>query len=170
MSEFLRAVFTTWDIQPALFIVPTLFAILYLRGWQRLYRLTSGRTDSRRRVRRLNGQPVISGGRLADPWRPVAYFSGLAVLFVALYSGLDAYASLLFFVHMIQHLLILMIVPPLIWLGNPYPFVMWGLPRFAASAYERPAGGALALPPVIAATDDPHAELALSGGGGLDLA
>ena len=72
---------------------------------------------------------MISGGRLADPWRLVAYFSGLAVLFVALYSGLDAYASLLFFVHMIQHLLILLIVPPLIWLGNPYPFVMWGLPR-----------------------------------------
>src|SRR5262245_51465224 len=30
---------------------------------------------------------------------------------------------------MVQHQLLFMIAPPLLLLGNPYPFVLWGLPR-----------------------------------------
>ncbi|MCO6449852.1 MAG: cytochrome c oxidase assembly protein [Caldilineales bacterium] len=128
MSQFLEAVFTTWSFRPGVILIPAIFAILYLRGWVHLYRVAEGRQHRRRRsqVSRLSAglEP-----RTAEPGRLIAYFLGLAVLLLALLSGLDAYASLLFFVHMIQHLLLIMIAPVLLWLGNPYPFLLWGLPR-----------------------------------------
>jgi putative membrane protein len=37
----------------------------------------------------------------------------------------------LFLMHMVQHLLLLMIIPPLLLLANPLPFLMWGLPARA---------------------------------------
>ena len=44
-------------------------------------------------------------------------------------GGLDAYGTLLFWVHMVQHLLLLMVVPPLLWLGDPFIYSLWGMPR-----------------------------------------
>ncbi len=124
MLEFLRAIFSTWEFRPIVLILPIVFGALYARGWLHLYRVEQARSP--RPARKL---PARSQSRLANPWRLISYFAGLVVLIVALLSGLDAYASLLFFVHMIQHELLLMFAPPLLWLGNPYLFVMWGLPR-----------------------------------------
>lgn len=110
--QVLCELFTTWEWRPEVLAPPLLLGILYLRGWLRLARIE--RATPR---------------RLASPWRLLAYFSGLSILLIALLSGLDSFGSLLFIIHMIQHLLIMMVAAPLIWLGNPYPFVMWGLPR-----------------------------------------
>ena len=44
-------------------------------------------------------------------------------------SAIDVLGGHLFFMHMIQHLLIVMIAPPLLLLANPLPFVLWGLPE-----------------------------------------
>lgn len=52
-------------------------------------------------------------------WRTLAFFAGLATLAFATESGLAAYDDLLFWVHMWQHLLLLMVVPPLLLLGQP---------------------------------------------------
>jgi cytochrome c oxidase assembly factor CtaG len=46
-----------------------------------------------------------------------------------------------FFMHMIQHLLLIMVAPPLLLLANPLPFLLWGLPTGA----RRRAGEALNL-------------------------
>jgi cytochrome c oxidase assembly factor CtaG len=50
------------------------------------------------------------------------------LLALALLSPLDTMAALLFFFHMIQHLLITMLVPPLLLFANPFPVILWGLP------------------------------------------
>ncbi len=124
MFEFLRAIFSTWELRPLVLAVPLLFGALYLRGWLHVYRLESARPPLR---------SIKPGGlqrrRQAEVWRLVCYWGGLALLVFALVSGLDAYAALLLFVHMIQHEILLMFVPILLWLGNPFPFVVWGLPR-----------------------------------------
>jgi cytochrome c oxidase assembly factor CtaG len=65
---------------------------------------------------------------LATGWRLVAYLAGLILLGVALMSPIDVLGGQLFTMHMIQHLLLVMIVPPLLLLANPLPFYMWGLP------------------------------------------
>jgi cytochrome c oxidase assembly factor CtaG len=54
-------------------------------------------------------------------------------------SPIDVLSGQLFFMHMIQHLLLVMIVPPLLLIANPLPFIMWGLPVRA----RRNAGGLL---------------------------
>ena len=47
------------------------------------------------------------------------FLSGLAVLFFALQGPLDAFADDAFWVHMIQHIVLVSIVPPLLLIGTP---------------------------------------------------
>jgi putative membrane protein len=51
--------------------------------------------------------------------RTVAFLGGLGVIAVALMSGIDAYDTTLFSVHMVQHLLLTLVAAPLIALGAP---------------------------------------------------
>jgi len=66
---------------------------------------------------------------LATIPRLVAYISGMMILGTALMSPIDALGGQLFFMHMLQHLLTMMVAAPLILLANPFPFMLWGLPR-----------------------------------------
>ena len=50
-------------------------------------------------------------------WRAASFAAGLITLFVALISPLDALSTALFSAHMVQHMLLLVIVPPLLILG-----------------------------------------------------
>ena len=52
-------------------------------------------------------------------WRIAVWLAGLAVIAVALASAVDVYAESLFAVHMVQHLLLAMVAPPLLALGAP---------------------------------------------------
>jgi cytochrome c oxidase assembly factor CtaG len=52
-------------------------------------------------------------------WRIAAFLGGVVVLGVALLSAVDVYAESLFSVHMVQHLLLAMVAPPLLALGAP---------------------------------------------------
>jgi cytochrome c oxidase assembly factor CtaG len=67
-------------------------------------------------------------GRLARVWRLVAYLAGLLIIAIALMSPIDVLSNQLLLMHMIQHLLLIMIAPPLLLLPNPMPFMLWGLP------------------------------------------
>ena len=51
-------------------------------------------------------------------WRPVLFFTGLLITFVALQSPIDRGGDLyLFSLHMVQHMLLMMVAPPLLLLG-----------------------------------------------------
>ena len=53
------------------------------------------------------------------PWRRTALFlGGLAVIVIATQCGIGAYDDVLFSVHMVQHLLLIMVAPPLLVLGQ----------------------------------------------------
>jgi cytochrome c oxidase assembly factor CtaG len=56
------------------------------------------------------------------------YFGGLASVALALVSPVDRVATALFSVHMVQHLLLLMIAPPLLTLGEPVLVCLWAFP------------------------------------------
>src|SRR3982751_355614 len=51
------------------------------------------------------------------------FLGGLVVIFVALQSPIDTFADNAFWVHMIQHLLLILVVPPLLLLGTPAAFI-----------------------------------------------
>jgi cytochrome c oxidase assembly factor CtaG len=52
-------------------------------------------------------------------WRTAMFLGGLAVVVIATESGIGRYDDVLFWIHMVQHLLLLMVAPPLLVVGQP---------------------------------------------------
>jgi putative membrane protein len=92
MSPTLDAFLRSWPFEPWLLIGLCLAAGIYLRGWLALYR--------------QNPQHWHAG-------QPCAFLGGLAVVYLALASPIEPFAALLLQVHMFQHLLLMMVAPPL---------------------------------------------------------
>ncbi len=102
------AVFSSWDLNPWV-LIPTIFiALLYARGWRQLHR----------RAPHHFGLSQL-----------MAFYAGLITILYALISPLDAFAGWLLTVHMVQHLLLMMVAPPLILYGAPYLPILSGLPH-----------------------------------------
>jgi putative membrane protein len=75
----------------------------------------------------LAGTLYVLGSRGRGRPRPLqalAFFASLAVIVIATCSPIDYYADELFWVHMVQHILLLTVAPPLFLLGRPWPR-MW---------------------------------------------
>jgi cytochrome c oxidase assembly factor CtaG len=73
----------------------------------------------------------LLGGRGGPPtrrWRAAAFWAGLAALVLALDSPIDQLADRLLWVHMIQHLLLLTVAPPLLLAARPGPRLLRALP------------------------------------------
>jgi cytochrome c oxidase assembly factor CtaG len=67
-------------------------------------------------------------GRPSESRRTLAFVAGLLTIVIALLSPIDGYADQLFWVHMLQHVLLLTLAPPLILLGRPWPRMWRALP------------------------------------------
>jgi putative membrane protein len=83
-----------------------------------------------------------AGARRAAGWpaaRTASFLAGMALLFAALQSGLHADGERSLAAHMVQHLVLTMVVPPLLVLGRPLALLVRGGPRAA----RRPAAGLL---------------------------
>ena len=57
-------------------------------------------------------------------WRTALFLGGLAVVVLATQSGIGAYDDVLFWVHMIQHLMLIMIAPPMLVVGQPVTLLL----------------------------------------------
>lgn len=68
-------------------------------------------------------------GRPMRAWRVAAFASGWVLLSVALVSPVDVYAEVSFTVHMVQHLMLTFVAPPLLALGAPITLALRALPR-----------------------------------------
>jgi putative membrane protein len=68
-------------------------------------------------------------GRRWSPYATSAYVAGVAALWVAVGSGLAAYDEVNVTLHVIQHLLLMMVAPPLIGLGKPITLASQASPR-----------------------------------------
>jgi putative membrane protein len=109
---------------------PTLSVLLLSWAWRPEIILTLGLAGAlhlagRWRLKQRGGKELVAR------WRTVAYVAGLAVLWIALMSPIDVLSGQLFFMHMIQHLLLVMIAPPLLLVADPMPIAIWGLPAGA---------------------------------------
>src|SRR4051812_43446332 len=88
-------------------LIVILAASLYVQGWLH--------------VRRTYPQ-VLSG------WRAASFLLGLFLIWLASSSPMTGYVHEFLTAHMVQHLLIMTIAAPLIWLGEPLMPIMHGLP------------------------------------------
>jgi len=88
-------------------LILILTALVYLRGWRSFRSSRSGRTSA---------------------WCAVSFLAGLTLIWVAVASPLAVLDHELLTVHMAQHLLLMTLAPPLIWLAAPGGPVFRGLP------------------------------------------
>jgi putative membrane protein len=72
-------------------------------------------------------------------WRTAAFMAGMAALFVALISPLDAMSGSLFSAHMVQHLLLVLAAAPLLALSRPTAPLLRGLPMGWRKTFGRMA-------------------------------
>jgi putative membrane protein len=79
----------------------------------------------------LNGYRKIRQTRpgLFPSWRLYCFTGGLLSLWLALASPLDTLNDRLLFMHMAQHMVLMLVTPPLLLLGNPTVPLLRGLPR-----------------------------------------
>lgn len=102
------AIAASWSFPLWATLSLALTALVYWRGW-RAARLT--------REREL------------PSWRAGCFFAGLATIWLAIASPLDVLGSWLLLAHMVQHLLLMSVAPPLLLLGAPTVPLLRGLPR-----------------------------------------
>ncbi len=113
----MQAVLKDWVFPVWLTAAIVLTAVVYLCGWVALRRTRPGQ---------FNG------------WRLLSFMSGLTVLWIAIGSPLEAAADVLLSAHMIEHLILMMFVPPLVLLGLPVVPMLRGLPGFARTGIVGP--------------------------------
>lgn len=96
----------------------------------------------------LGGRASATSATAAKRWRGTAFYGGLLALVIAIDSPVDAYADRLFFVHMIQHVLMAMVAPPLLLIGRPWPRLSRPLPLRARRPLARTVLAGPTLSPV----------------------
>jgi putative copper resistance protein D len=131
----LAGAFTTWQFAPPVSGPLTLLAAAYLAGVWR---------TARRRP--------------ASPWpasRTLAFLLGLGTVAAATQGSAAVYDDVLFSAHMVQHLLLIMVAPPLLILGRPVTLLLRvsraPLRNRLTRVLRSPLVSALTCPPVAAA-------------------
>lgn len=98
---------------------------------------------------------LVRAGRRAQPLARASFAAGLLLLFVAVGSGLAGYDDTNFSAHCAQHVILMMMAPPLLCLGRPLTTAIQALPRrpqrlLVAVANHRLATATTGWPAVIA--------------------
>jgi putative copper resistance protein D len=126
--------FTEWQFAPVVTASVAVLAILYVVGIIR--------------VRRRHP---------ARPWpllRSLSFFGGLLAVVLATQSSIGAYDDVLFSVHMVQHLMLIMVAPPLMVAGRPVTLLLHAsrnpLHSWTKAVIRSRVVAALTCPPVAA--------------------
>ena len=93
-----------WQFSPVVTVLAAALAVLYLEGAWRV-------------ARRHPARPW-------PWWRTAMFLGGLAVIVLATESGVGAYDDVLFWDHMIQHLMLIMVAPVLLVAGQPVTLLL----------------------------------------------
>ena len=117
MTTEISAILASWSPPIGISIALVLVAAVYARGWHAI------------RATRPN---YFTG------WRLASLLVGMLVLWLSIGSPIDLFADVLLSAHMVQHLLLMSVVPPLVILGAPVVPLLRGLPRWTVKIVLRP--------------------------------
>ena len=107
-ADLFQSAQSDWSLPVGLTLAIALTAAVYVRGWLALRKTRAAQFN----VDRL-----------------LAFLGGLACLWIAIGSPLESLADDLLSAHMIEHLILMSLVPPLVLLGLPVVPLLRGLPR-----------------------------------------
>jgi putative membrane protein len=107
-ADAFQSVQDDWSPPIGLTLAIVLTAIVYVRGWLALRKT---------RPAQFNLDRLL------------AFLGGLACLWISLGSPLEEFADVILSAHMIEHLILMSLVPPLVLLGLPVVPLLRGLPR-----------------------------------------
>src|SRR5258708_5727589 len=108
MTPDAQVILESWSAPIGVNVSLCLAALAYTKGWLHLHKVFPN---------------------LISAWRLAAFFAGIVSLWIAIGSPVEAFDDVSFSVHMVQHLLLMAVAPPLILLGAPTLPLLRGLPR-----------------------------------------
>jgi putative membrane protein len=117
MNADAHAILQTWSNPLGLDLALCLTALVYARGWYRLR---------------------IVASRHLPVWRLAAFFAGVVTIWIAIGSPLQALDDVSLTVHMVQHLLLAAVAPPLLLLAAPELPLLRGIPQSLARSVVSP--------------------------------
>jgi putative membrane protein len=109
MSAEAQEILRSWSSPVWVHVSLLLTAVVYVNGWLRIRAFFP---------------------ELIPTWRLAAFLSGFFSLWIAIGSPLAAFDDVSLSVHMVQHLLLMAVAPPLILLGSPSLPLLRGLPQW----------------------------------------
>ena len=109
MTPEVQSVFAPWSTSLPVTYTLFLAASVYLRGWLHLRRAIPN---------------VISA------WQLASFMNGMFAVWIVLGSPLRAFHHELLSIHMVDHVLLMAVAPPLILLGAPFRSFAYGLPQW----------------------------------------
>lgn len=107
MADPVADIFADWELPVWFTLSIVITAAIYFRGWLQIRKTRTGQ---------FTFDQLFS------------FLGGLAVLWIAVGSPMDGFADALLSAHMVEHLLIMSVVPPLLLFGLPVVPLLRGLP------------------------------------------
>ena len=117
-----------WPIPPTVLLGCLVAEILYFRGWQVLVKAEQRKTARARKSVALHSAQAQWDSWL---WRGIYFLIAIFIILLGASAPIDILSSRLLWVHMIQHLLILVVMAPLLVASAPLLPLWLGLPRWA---------------------------------------
>ena len=117
MTSDAQAVLQSWSAPLGVNLGLGLTVVVYTRGWIRLRKAFPN---------------------LISAWRLGAFLAGIVSVWIAIGSPVEAFDDVSLSVHMVQHLLLMAIAPPLILLSAPALPLLHGLPQWTARGVVGP--------------------------------
>ncbi len=117
MNSVVEALGDSWHLHPPIEALILLSVAVYATGWWKIHQ---------RRPDYFTFRHLL------------CFVAGEIALFVAIASPLHELAEISLMAHMIQHVLLMMVIPPLILLGAPHLVSLFGLPNAMLHGVLRP--------------------------------
>ncbi len=120
-----------WPVPPTVLLGCLVVEVLYFRGWQILVKAEQRKTGGT--MTPPASKWVNAGGYRWNSWlwRGVYFLVAIFMLLIGDSAPVDILSGRYFWVHMVQHLLLLVVIAPLLVAGAPLLPMWLGLPRWA---------------------------------------
>src|SRR5947209_13269720 len=121
-----------WPIPPTVLLGCLVAEILYFRGWRVLVK-----KEQAKRAARTRTSPASTGfdaGKYQWDswfWRGIYFLGAIFIIILGDSAPIDILSSRFFWVHLIQHLLLLVVMAPLLVAAAPLQPLWLGLPTWA---------------------------------------